>query len=332
MRRDFCTYFDVGYLPRALALHASLARHAPGSRLFALCMDRGSEEALRALRPEGLQAIPLAELEADDPELAATKAGRERIEYYFTCSPCLPRHVLRRWADVEMVTYLDADLFFFASPEAIFDEIAGASIAMTEHRLEPALEKEHEPYGRYNVGWLTFRRDAPGQACLERWRGQCLAWCHDRVEDGRFGDQKYLDAWPSQFPGVHVIRHTGANVAPWNLGAHPVEFSNGRLTAGGAPLIFYHFHALRRIRRRVHDTGLREYGIEVTRTLADRLYRPYLETLRAQEARLARIGVAAPLAGLRGGEAPAPRRTIGAWVWYVRWLVKMIRSRQALVA
>src|ERR1700682_4331387 len=44
--RAYCTYFDHNYLSRGLALYYSLQRHAPGSRLWVLCL---SDEAYRTL-------------------------------------------------------------------------------------------------------------------------------------------------------------------------------------------------------------------------------------------------------------------------------------------
>ena len=61
--------------------------------------------------------VRLADFEAADPEVAATRSSRSAIEYYFTCSPAWMLFVLKREADAEWVTYLDGDLFFFNLPE-----------------------------------------------------------------------------------------------------------------------------------------------------------------------------------------------------------------------
>jgi hypothetical protein len=98
--RYFCTYFDRNYLPRGLALYQSLRRHCPAFKLWVLCMDRISHEALTRLELPDVHAIALADYERDDKALLEAKQNRTLIEYYFTCSPSLPLFILdnhRTW-------------------------------------------------------------------------------------------------------------------------------------------------------------------------------------------------------------------------------------------
>lgn len=280
--RQFCTAFDSNYLFKGLALYHSLTRHAPGSVLWVLCFDKATERVLGSLPLPGLRILSMAELEEAEPRLRTAKADRSRVEYYFTCTPALLWHLLTRVPDAAPITYLDADLYFFANPAPVLEESATGSIAIIPHRFPPAY-RYLEKYGIYNVSWLTFMGDRAGRECLAWWRNRCIEWCYDRLEDGKFADQKYLDDWPTRFENVHVLAHQGAGVAPWNVTAHPITHGAGGLRAGDAPLVFYHFHAFKRITRWLFDPGLARYGAEMTPTLKDAVYLPYLAELRGIE-------------------------------------------------
>ena len=290
MRRSFCTYLDRRYLTRGLALFESLRRHCASAELFVLCFDAESDAALRALNRPGLTAIPLAEFERGDEALLAANANRSLVEYYFTCTPSLPLFVFRAHPEIELLTYVDADLFFFGSPEPLFDEIGDSSIAIVPHRFPDAM-RAWEKCGIYNVGWLTFRRDEQALACLTWWRERCLEWCYDRVEPGRFADQKYLDEWPRHFPGVHVIQHTGANVASWNLANYrSTRWHDGRIVLDEAALIFFHFHHLKPRRSWLYETDFHIHGIRLTDVMKQRVFTPYFRALEEQRAVVARLG------------------------------------------
>src|SRR6185437_13537892 len=155
-RRVYCTYFDHNYLSRGLALYHSLQRHAPGSRLWVLCMSEACHQALLRLDLPDLVPCRLADFEAADPEVTATRPSRSTVEYYFTCSPAWMRFVLHREPDAEWVTYLDGDLYFFASPDPIYDELRDASVAISPHRFAAKI-KRYAKFGTYNVGWVGAR-------------------------------------------------------------------------------------------------------------------------------------------------------------------------------
>lgn len=306
---DFCTHFDGYYLSRGLALHRSLVRTlGPGGfRLFVLCFDSVAEEALARLALPEVRPIALSRFEDGDGPLLAAKENRSRIEYYFTCTPSLPLFLLEREPEVAAITYLDADLWFLAHPQPIFDEIADRSIAIIEHRYPPRYAHLARR-GRFNVGWLTFRNDERALACLRWWRARCLEWCYDRLEPTRFADQKYLDEWPARFPGVAVIRHEGANVAPWNLARYRLERRDGRLLVNEQELIFYHFQSLKLVTENIVDPDALRYGLHFSQRVARWLYAPYIRELRE----CARDVAAAPgsirFANGAGGPAQAARR------------------------
>lgn len=276
--RFFCTYFDSNYLPRGLALYHSLRAHCPAFRLSVLCLDTPCYDALARLVLPDITPIRLEDFERDDPALLGAKQNRTRVEYYFTCTPSLPLYVLAHWPEVDLVTYLDADLCFFADPEPLYQALNDASIALTAHNFPPAL-RGLEVHGRYNVGWLSFRRDEQGLACLHWWRERCLEWCYDRVEGDRYADQKYLDAWPERFSRTVVLNHPGANVAPWNLGERRVTWHSGTTLIDGAPLIFYHVQGLKQPAPTLYVANLVNYRVRPTRGVMEYIYAPTIRLL-----------------------------------------------------
>lgn len=240
--RHYCTHFDRNYLLKGLALYRSLERHGGEFNLHIVCLDETTFELLVRLRLRHARLIRCGDFE--DPALLAVKPTRTVAEYCWTCTPSVPLYVLQQNANIDLITYLDADLFFFSSPEPIFEEFGTASTLITEHRFAPRFVP-YEVNGKYNVQWLTFRRDDAGMSTLRWWREKCIEWCFYRLEGDRMGDQKYLDSWPDRFPGVHVLRHLGGGVAPWNFSNYRITERNGSPYVNGVPVIFYHFHGFR---------------------------------------------------------------------------------------
>jgi hypothetical protein len=274
----FCTYFDQHYLDKGLALYQSLTMHCSPFRLWILCMDKVTYRILTDMQLPQVQLISLSDFEKDDTQLLQAKQNRSLIEYYFTCTPSLPLYVVDHDPEVDIITYLDADLYFFSSIKPVYQELGPGSVLIVGHRFPQAL-KNREIYGIYNVGMLSFRRDNNGLACLKWWRDRCIEWCFDRVENGRFADQKYLDDWPDKFAGVVVLHHTGAGLAPWNLANYGYSLKNTKLLIDGQPVIVYHFHGVKRVNRWIYDTNIIDYKTQLPKMVKHELYIPYLKEL-----------------------------------------------------
>jgi hypothetical protein len=275
---SFCTYFDRHYLIKGLALYHSLKKHCQSFKLYILCMDQRSYDILTQLHYDDVELISLEEFEKGDEALFKAKQNRSLIEYYFTCTPSLPLFILAKHPEVDLITYLDADLFFFNSPQPVFDEIGDHSITIIEHRF-PDYLNDSGNRGKYNVGWLSFRRDSLGLAALRWWRERCLEWCHDFPDAGRMADQMYLDDWPTRFPGLLVLQHKGANLAPWNLGGYWLYWQGNQIYVEEAPLIFFHFHGLKQVSRWLYVTNLASFQLKLSAFLRTHLFAPYIGAL-----------------------------------------------------
>jgi hypothetical protein len=186
--------------------------------------------------------------EFEDEELLKIKPTRTRGEYCWTCTSSTILYVLNHYA-VDHCTYLDADIYFFSSPQPLIDEMGNSSVLITPHRYTPKYDQGWKT-GIYCVQFVTIKKDTPGLTVLNWWRNACLEWCYNRFEDGKFGDQKYLDNWPDQFEGVHVLKHLGGGVAPWNMQQYTFKEENrklkGQVLENGQTfdVLFFHFHSL----------------------------------------------------------------------------------------
>ncbi|MCJ2133388.1 hypothetical protein MKK69_04810 [Methylobacterium sp. J-026] len=296
--RYFCTYFDARYLSRGLAMYRSLARHCPAFRLYVLCLNDTCYDALNRAALPHLVPIRLPDLEQFDPALAAVRARRRRVEYYFTLTPSLPLFILAADPEIDLITYIDADILFFSTPEPIYSELGDQSILIIGHRFSER-NAHRAQYGRYNVGWVTWRNDRQGRACLDTYRERCLEWCYAFLENGRFADQRYLDAWPETFSRLVEARHRGCNVAPWNIDTDRLMLRDGQVFVDDDRLIFYHFHALKSTTELdLSGMGIDEYvpnlaGLDRT-VIFGSIYLPYLLALADARAEIETLGFAEP--------------------------------------
>ncbi len=249
MTRHFCTYFDRKYLMRGLALIESLRKtECSDWSIFVVCMDEMTHAVLRTLALPNVQLIPSHEIEGRDPELLAVKPTRQLVEYYWTLTPTVILRILEGNRTVDLLTYVDADLLFFSSPQPIFDELGSRSVLIHEHRFSPAQAHLGTHNGKYNVGLLSFRRSPIAFKALRWWRERCLEWCFARTENGKMGDQMYLNDWPDRFRDVAVLAHCGGGLGPWNHDQYRLHLeSDGLPWVDEFPTIFYHFHSFTQV-------------------------------------------------------------------------------------
>ncbi|VVE89027.1 glycosyltransferase family 8 protein [Pandoraea bronchicola] len=282
----YCTLFDRNYLIKGVAMITSLYAHSPDSRIHVLCMDDDTHAILSRMQLPGVASlIHLSELET--PELLEVKSKRSVAEYCWTLSPSLPWHVLNAHPEIDCITYLDADLYFYSPVQPLLDEIGDSSVAIIEHRFIPRLQ-HLDVKGRFCVEWVTFKRDETGMACLNRWREQCIEWCYNRLEENRMGDQKYLDAWPDMWPSVCILRHSGAGVAPWNYARYEIGVNaQQQIQVDGAPLVFYHFHQFQILRGNRFDRLSTYYTVE--RPAPESIYKRYETTIGETLANIRRV-------------------------------------------
>ena len=270
---NYCTLFDSNYLSRGLAMYESLAKHSKEFQLYIFAFDQLSLEILNKLGLQNVTVISLKEFESQ--ELLALKPTRSAAEYCWTCTPSTVKYSIETY-DLDHCTYLDADLYFYSNPQILVDEMGDKSVLISEHRYTPKYDQS-KASGIYCVQFMTFKNDTNGMFALKWWQAACNEWCYARFEDGKFGDQKYLDDWTTRFEGVHVMRNEGGGVAPWNVQQYTIDSNNiitNKRTEKQFQLVFYHYHHLR-----LHSFIFVDLGIYTFINASKQLYSDYIKRL-----------------------------------------------------
>lgn len=241
-------------------------------------MDDESHSKMTELNLDSVVVIKFSELEAHDTELYSKKSTRSLVEYYFTCTPAICNYIFDVFPDIDLLTYLDADLYFFSSPEIIFEEIGDKSIAIVEHRFS-RFGRQFIKLGVFNVAWISIRRDEQGLNCLSEYRKQCLDWCYDYLDGDKYADQKYLDKWPAKYSSLKVIQNKGVNLACWNIGNYRIEKKDNIIYADNDALVFYHFAGFKQLNPGFYTTSISSYFVRLNKVTKLDIYTVYIRKL-----------------------------------------------------
>lgn len=280
----FCTMFDSYYLDKGIALINSLNKVCKNYVLYLLAFDDRTEEILKDMKFSNISVISLGQFETK--ELLEIKKVRSKAEYCWTCTSFLIEYVFDKYK-VKYCTYIDADMYFYSSPEILLEEFvrSDASVGLTRHAFPETIhgEKLLKSSGKYCVEFNTFKNNEAGRRLLELWKSQCVEECS--IE--KCGDQLYLTDWGEKYSEVYDYENLGAGVAPWNLLNYRVKGTFPNFTISNKDkkydIVFYHFQGIAysgdgRIKMNILswvDNGL------IPRETIRKIYYPYLMELES---------------------------------------------------
>jgi hypothetical protein len=276
----FCTLFDKNYMSRGLAMYQSLHEQCSSFHLYVFAFDDLCADVLQQMALPSMTVITLNEFE--DEALLKIKPTRSRGEYCWTCTSSTILYCLKQYK-LENCTYLDADLFFYRDPKELIAELAAQKhVIITEHRYT-AYYDQSKVSGKYCVQFMYFDNSDASLEVLTWWRDRCLEWCYNRIEEGKFGDQKYLDDWTERFSCVHELQNLGGGLAPWNIQQYRFKEEHEELhgseiaTGKGFYPVFYHFHGIK-----FYDHGGMVFApntYHISKEILLQFYHPYIYRL-----------------------------------------------------
>ena len=170
-------------------------------------------------------------------------------------------------------------MYFYKDPKILIEEKKNVSCIITKHNYSTKYDQTITS-GIFCVQFMFFRNNKEGNKILNDWRTQCLKWCFNRFENNKFGDQKYLDSWPKKYKNIHILKHPGGGVAPWNVQQYKL-LNNSKLSKRSDKfnfdLIFYHFHNLKFINEHITYIG----GYRISKEIIENIYVPYIKRVRS---------------------------------------------------
>ena len=273
---NFVTLFNSNYLSRGLVMYESLVKHCPQFHLYIIAFDDITFNYFQKNPLKNLTVISLTQFE--DDKLKSVKNTRSAAEYCWTSTPSTVLYCITNF-NLECCTYIDADLLFYSNPNVLIEEMGDKSVLITDHRYSPLYDQSNTS-GKYCVQFVTFKNTKEGLTVLNWWRDACIEWCYARHENGKFGDQKYLDNWTTTFDGIHELKHLGGGIAPWNVQQYTFEINKNQIigteksTGEQFPAVFFHFHSLKLYANDM--VSLTDSGYAISENIIDIFYKPYV--------------------------------------------------------
>lgn len=267
----FCNVVSKTRLYQFIALYDSIKKACGTFKIFVLCMDDDTSRILNQARLENAVLITLEEIESES--LKSLKSERNISEYCWTLKPVLLSYVFEHFEHIDWITYLDADMYFFSSPQNIFSDSDNCSVLLSEHDSNEQIKFVEEAVGRFNAGLISFKNNLNGRECLHWWKKQCIKWCYNTTVTGQFGDQKYLQDIFVLFKNVCPITEPGVNIAPWNDAKYNMNVREGTLYIDDSPLVLYHYCGFRLIDK---NSCVFMFG----NTLKPIIHNPYMKAIK----------------------------------------------------
>ena len=243
MRTAFFTIASWSYLFFARTWAESVRATNPGADIILILCD--VEQPGFTAGPLFDKVVPLNDLGLNNPQHSSFRYNTAELATSLKPSGFLKLFEL----GYDRVLYFDPDTQVFKPVDAVIEAFErGANSVITPHATVPN-ENPEVPNevmflraGVYNLGFMAIARCDETVRLLRWWARRLEYLCvFNRLHDGLFADQKWIDLWPAYCSAVAILRHPGYNAAFFNLDSRPIERAGDGYSVDGLPLVFFHF-------------------------------------------------------------------------------------------
>ncbi len=275
MTHYYCSTFSKNYAYRGLLLYNSLLKWDQDFHFFMFCLDNEVKRLYGQMNLKNATILSLSDVERDDHQLVAVKKTRNDKEYAWTSKASIMLFVFKHFPQADHIVWLDGDTFFYSGPSPIFAEWGQYSIMLTEERWRKNEKPKIKLFGRYNTGFMGFKRDKHSLQCLDWFRKKLIKWCYDKHEHNLWSDQVYVNDWRDRFANVGVIKNMGVNVTPYIITGTETTKDDGYVLVNGERLIFFHHYGFRYYDGNEFDLCI--YSMPFSDNVITWVYLPYIK-------------------------------------------------------
>lgn len=238
MKIALCTISTESHLFKSYALFDSVRAYSD-TVLTCLVTDKVDIEQEKDVLFHTLNDL-------DDVVSQKIKAKYKGDKLRWALKPMYVKFLLKNGFD--RVVYVDNDIFFYHSPDFLFEKLNTSDFLLTPHfyKADPTKEQNwleaNFRVGLYNAGFFGANQNAI--PILEWWANCCLYAVKKSYWRGLYDDQKYLDLVPVKFENVEVVKNRGCNFAGWNCEQVELKMIENQLYINNDKLTFIHFAQL----------------------------------------------------------------------------------------
>lgn len=279
------TICSNNYLAQAKALGDSILETNPEYRFFIGLVDTLSPEI--NYETEIGHPVILAN-EIGIPDFESLWEKYNIIELNTCVKPFFLEYFTNQYKDLSYLMYFDPDTFVFGNIADIEAEfIDGKEIILTPHILTPIpldgkMPNEHLflNFGTYNLGFIGIKNPSNNISFFKWWGERTYNIGFDRVSEGLFVDQLWMNFTPIFYSNTVVSKNAGLNMGPWNLHERYLSKTSEQkwIVNKNIELVFYHFSNYKFSKPEILASYYDRFGFDDRKDLIE-LYKDYLEIL-----------------------------------------------------
>ncbi|HKH62242.1 MAG TPA: hypothetical protein VKA49_15475 [Flavitalea sp.] len=240
------TIATANFLAQAKTVGDSFLAHHPGDKFCIALLDKLHDKVDKSF----FGPIEIIEIETIGIPFFEEMVNRYSIfELSNSLKPFCAEFLLDHFKNVGVLIYLDSDVFIYHNMNELDYLLSRYNIIISPHFFTPLPAdgiKQNERHflnsGLYNGGFFAISKNSEASRFLSWWKERMRTLCFVDVAKGLFVDQIWLNYVPLYFKGVHLIEHSGFNVAYWNLHERRISKKDRQYIVNDShPLVFYHF-------------------------------------------------------------------------------------------